>query len=321
MIADDKRTVLVSSMGWVDHDALWVLNVGDNKASTVPLGGGARYLSPHPAGGDRFAVVHHLDGARFELTVHSFDRPRDALGRALVDEKGSSLSGEARLWQSAPRFYVEPLAFPPWKDYVLIELSPAQGKLNVHRLGWYDESYDKGYQGVIAVSEMPGKDLALVSVQRSSELVIHDLGTGSKKGSLNLAGRGGNPQIHFRKTASELWALDYDTIVVLDSDTLEKKRSARLQNAASGTMQFAGDFAFDAKEGLCVVARPFSGDVVGLDPLTLKVKSGARLGKQPLEVAVLPEDRVVARDWKTGETLHGTLKSRSVWDMFRSAGR
>ena len=321
MIADDKRTVLVSSLGWVEHDALWVLNVGEKKETVIPLGSGARYLSPHTSGGDLFAVVHHFDGARFELTVHAFDRPAKALAHGVVDEKRSELSGDARLWQSVPRFYVDYLAFPPWKDFVLVELCPAQGRLNVHRLAWYDQSYDKGYQGVVAVSEMPDAELALVSVQRCSELVIHHLPTGMKRAGLRLAGRNGNPQIRFRKSAAELWALDYDTIVVLDSNTWDKKRSARLQDAAAGTMQFAGDFAFDANESLCVVARPFSGDVVGLDAATLKVRSSTQLGKQPLEVAVLPENRVVARDWKTGETLQGTLKTRTFWDIFRPAAR
>ncbi len=321
MIADDKRTVLVSSLGWVEHDALWVFRVGDEKESTLPLGSGARYLSLHSAGGDHFAVAHHFEGARFELTVHGFDHPEKALARTVLDEKRSNLPGEPELWQSVPRFYVDYLAFPPWKDFVLIELSPTQGKLNVHSLDWYGESYDKGYQGVVAVIEMPDPDIALVSVQRSSELVVHDLATGTKRAGVRLAGRHGNPQIRFRKRAPELWALDYDTIVVLDANTWEKKRSARLQDAASGTMQFAGDFAFDADESLCVVARPFSGDVVGLDPETLRVRSSARVGKQPLEVAVLPENRVVARDWRTGETLQGTLKTRTFWDLFSRTSR
>jgi len=71
--------------------------------------------------------------------------------------------------------------------------------------------------------------------------------------------------------------------------------------------QFIGQFAFDADEQVCAVARPFSGDVVGLDPKTLELRYRAELGKQPLEVAVLRDLRVFARDWKTGEILKGAL--------------
>ena len=59
-----------------------------------------------------------------------------------------------------------------------------------------------------------------------------------------------------------------------------------------------------------MVARPFSGDVVGIDAATLKIRRSAKLGREPLELAALPGGEVVARDWKTGDVLHGKLKRR-----------
>jgi hypothetical protein len=50
--------------------------------------------------------------------------------------------------------------------------------------------------------------------------------------------------------------------------------------------------------------------VVGLDPPTLEVRWTAKVKRQPLELAVLHDHEVIARDWKTGETLHGRLKRR-----------
>jgi hypothetical protein len=55
---------------------------------------------------------------------------------------------------------------------------------------------------------------------------------------------------------------------------------------------------------------PFSGDVVGIDAVTLKIKRVVKLGRQPLEVMALPHGEVMARDWKTGEVLHGKLERR-----------
>lgn len=42
MIASGDRTVLVSSMGWVDRDALWVFDVARGEERQVPLASGTR---------------------------------------------------------------------------------------------------------------------------------------------------------------------------------------------------------------------------------------------------------------------------------------
>jgi len=69
-----------------------------------------------------------------------------------------------------------------------------------------------------------------------------------------------------------MWASDYDTIVKVDRSSWQVRDVCRLQSAAAGTMQFIGDFTFDPDETVCAVARPFSGDVVALDPSTMKVR-------------------------------------------------
>ncbi len=308
MITDAERSLLVSSIGWVDGDSLWTFHPGLDREDRVSLGSGARYLSLHSSGTGHFAVAHHFDGARFEVTVHSFERPAEVLARAVVEEKGTDISGDPRLWKSVPRLYTEYLKFHPWREFVLLKLSIPRMRIDIHRLDWYDDSYDKMYQAIVGVTELPGRDLALVSVQRCSDLVIHDLGTGRKTGVVRLAGRGGNPTVRLRKNADEIWAIDYDTVVVLDPATLRTVRSRRLQKSFTGTMQFLGEFHFEPEERSCTVARPFSGDVVGIDPRNLEIKRRAKLGRQPLEAAALPDGRVVARDWKTGETLRGASK-------------
>jgi hypothetical protein len=83
-----------------------------------------------------------------------------------------------------------------------------------------------------------------------------------------------------------------------------------MQEALGGTQQFMGEFAFAPDAPVCVVARPFAGDVVGVDTRTLKTVSSAKVGGQPLQVAALPGRRVVARDWKTGALLQGRLEPR-----------
>jgi len=310
MIANPDRTMIVSSAGWVDHDALWCLDVGSGKTESIALGTGARYVTLHATGSERFVVAHHFEGRRFELSVRSFSSPDVVLGRSVLADGESTFAGTPSAWMDVPLLYVEYLEFAPWKDFVLLKVSPIAGKTEVQRLEWYDDSYDKGYQGVIGVLQLPGDGGALVSVQRSSRLILHDLETGRQIRTIHLGDRRGNPRLELRDSGKEVWATDYDTLVVVRTDDWQIQRLSRLQPADAGTQQFIGDFSFVPGQELCAVARPFSGDVVGVDVRTLKIKRSVRLGRQPLEVVALSSGEVIARDWKTGDLLRGTLERR-----------
>jgi hypothetical protein len=310
MISNPEGTRLLSSLGWVEGDALWQLDVAGGDPETIALGTGARYSSLHDLGTGRFAIAHHFDGRRFEVSVRGFSQPREVLAHAMLDGVTSALTGDSSAWKDVPTLYVEYLGFAPWKDFVLLAVSPASGRIEVQRLGWYDDSYDKGYQGIVDVLELPDTNSALVSVQRSSRLVVHDLESGAERRGIDLCGGGSGGRLMRRKAGKEIWTVDYDTLAVLLTDGLRIDRSARLQDAPHGVRQFVGDFAFAPDRELCVVARPFSGDVVAVDEHALKIRYSARVGRQPFEVAALAEARVLARDWKTGDLLRGTLERR-----------
>ena len=311
MISNPERTALVSSMGWVDRDSLWRFDTRTSAADSIPLRTGARHLSLHTSGSGRFTVVHHFDGACLELTVHAFADPEPVLARASITSSESRLTGDAAIWRDVPPVYAAYLAFEPWKDFVLLKVSPGREQIDVQRLEWYDETYDKGYQGVVDVVALPGGHAAVVSVQRSSTLIVHDLETGRKTNSLNLGRGSGNPLLQLRNEGAEIWASNYDTLVVIDRASWRILRSARLQRAALGTGQFIGDYSFAPDADSCLVARPFSADVVSVDVATLKITQSAKLGRQPLELVALQDGEVIARDWKTGDLLRGSLHRRS----------
>ena len=310
VICDPGRTCAISSLGWVDGDALWRFEAASGRIERIALGSGARYLSLHTSGGSRFAVAHRFDGKRFGLTVHEFSDPARVLARAEVTEGGPRLTGDVSVWQGLPRLYVAYLAFAPWDDFVLLRVSPGGERIEPHRLAWYDGTFDKDYQGIVDALELPGGTLALVSVQRSSRLVLHDLATGASKGFVDLAGRAGNPSLRFGLGCEEIWATDYDTLVAIRTEDRRVRGKKRLQGAWTGTQQFIGEFSLAPEQGLCVVARPFSGDVAGVDMTTLRITCTARLGRQPFEAVALRDGDVVARDWKTGDLLRGTLERR-----------
>src|SRR5438034_148977 len=207
-------TTVISSLGWVEGDALWRFDVPTSTNDRVPLETGARWTSLHSSGTHYFSTAHHFDGKQFQVTVRTFAAPDRVVARAVVGESGNELSGEASAWSNVPRLYAEYLGYPPWKDSVLVRIIPSTGSIDIQRLDWYQD-YDKVYQGLVDALELPGKDLALISVQRSSRLILHDLKSGARKRDVDLGNRYGNPKLFLRNEGREIWAGDYDTLVVV----------------------------------------------------------------------------------------------------------
>src|SRR5213593_1409344 len=117
MISNSARTTIISSMGWIDRDALWVFDVRRGRAEQIPLGTGASYLSLHHSGSDHFAVAHHVDdGSRFQLIVHAFDDPGTPLARAVFSESEIHFDGGSAIWTNVPKLYVSYLRFR-WNEY------------------------------------------------------------------------------------------------------------------------------------------------------------------------------------------------------------
>lgn len=310
MLADELGGSVVSSLSWVDHAGLWVFRSAGGAAETVVLSD-ARYVSLHGGRRDFFSVVHHFDADRIEVTVHHFAEPAEAISRASLDSSATRVAGDASAWDNVQTHYVAYYAGPVWSDFALVRVKPAEGQIELQQFDWYTDGYDKGYQGIVGVTEVPGADLLIVSVQRDSRPILYDPVARTKVGALELCGRGGNPKLFFRRHAQELWADDYDTIVKIEPHTWRILGSRILQGAAAGAMQFIGAYAFDADETRCIVARPFSGDVLSLSPRSLRPRFRCRLDGQPLEAVALADGSIVARDWKSGALLRGEL--RRMW--------
>jgi hypothetical protein len=98
------------------------------------------------------------------------------------------------------------------------------------------------------------------------------------------------------RSASDFLADDYDTLCRVDLKTMSVVASRQLQ---ATTGHFIGDYDLNA-DGTCVVARPYSGDVLLVDSERFEELSRAPADGQPLHVCMVSETRVVTRDWKTG---------------------
>jgi hypothetical protein len=312
MITDRDRTIVLSSLGWVDGDAIWCYDVASGATRSIAQNTGARYTSIHGSDAERFVAVHHFDGARFMASVCLFSAPEVTVASASYESGRTSITGPAASWNGLPHLFVCYLA-APWNDFVLIKIE--SGHVHIQRLEWYDASYDKGYQGLVDVIALADPQHALISVQRSSELVLHDFETGKAARTISLGAQHGNPKLSLRNGGREVWATDYDTLVVVDTQSWRVVRRKRLQSASAGSGQFIGDYSFSV-DGMCCVARPYSGDVVAVDE-RLRIRKSAKVGRQPQEAVELSNGDVIARDWKTGDLLRGRMQPygwiQSLW--------
>jgi len=310
LLSSDGSTA-VSNLGWVDKGSLWILSVGDLSLGMVKLGESA-YLRLRMGTDDCFTAQHggreRFD--RFEVTVHHLSDPAAVLARVSLEGAEATFQGDTTAWARAPVWYVDYFRLPASAEYRLFRIDATTRRVEHQDFAWYTpQRYDVGYQGVIGVTAIPGDHRLLVSVQRSSTLVLHDPEARAEAGAVTLADRGGNPTVHFLRTRPEAWADDYDTVVRLDARTLRVRDKATLQSAAGNVRQFVGALAFDEGEHRCVVARPYSGDIAVLDVARFKVVGRVGVGGQPLDVALARDGRVFARDWKTGELRVGQFRA------------
>src|SRR5579875_2110192 len=99
-------------------------------------------------------------------------------------------------------------------------------------LSWFSaENYDLGYQGLMDSLAIPNCGLVAVSVQRSSKLVLLDIETNTRVGTITLAGRNGNPTL-VPLSQTEIVASDYDSLCIVDAHTGEVRHSQPLQVAS-----------------------------------------------------------------------------------------
>jgi hypothetical protein len=311
MLLSQDESVIISSLGWTDTGGLWILETRSGGLTSHKISD-AKYLSLHPGKNDYFSVVNYYDGDKLHISAHSFADPARILARVCFGSSGHTFEGDTSVWTHVPKAYVAYLKRPGLADFHLFLIEPIRPNAEVVQLDWYDESYDRGYQGVIGAIEVPDEDKLIISVQRDSHPVLYDLSQRKVISKLSLADRSGNPTLRFTRQTRELWADDYDTLLRLSTADWSVKKSMLIQGASAGSRQFIGEYCFNHEESLCAVARPFSGDVIGLDTRRFKIKYTCSLGHQPLLVSLLSDGTVYGRDWKTGDLLKGKMKKKRI---------
>jgi hypothetical protein len=309
LILDQQERQIVSSLGWVEHGALLIWDIETDKARRIEIPD-ADYVLLVPGRDDAFAVVHHRRSGGYSVSVRQSSAPDDVLATAVVEAGRGRLEGDRYAWLTVPSSFS---GYDPGTDrdapYTLLLIDASAGTCEVQRMQWFNgDKYDLVWQGMGSPVEVSGEHVVLIPIQRSSEPVIYDFVSREVVGHVQLADRGGNPSLRFR-ASNELWADDYDTLLRLDRDGWSKRNELLLQPADDGVRHFIGGWAFDRSGSVCAVGRPFSGDVLGIDTQTFTVTKRAEIGEQPLDVVLLTDGRLYARDWKSGRLLRGELQA------------
>ncbi|MDA8061666.1 MAG: hypothetical protein M0T80_04395, partial [Actinomycetota bacterium] len=172
MITDNNRRLALSSLGWVDHGAIWRFDSTSGGVDHIRVGD-AKYLVLRAWGTDEFAAVHHFDGSRIEITTHSCADPTEVTRRVLVTSWAPTVSADLAPWPPTPSYFVAWLNDDATAAAVYFLISVRGRQAAIERLDWFDgNAYDLGYQSVIAVSPVPGSEELVFGIQRSSHLVV-----------------------------------------------------------------------------------------------------------------------------------------------------
>jgi hypothetical protein len=255
MILSKDESLIISTLGWVDKGGLWLFDTKRGSIFEENISEAA-YLSLHPGLNGFFAIVHHFshfyDADRVSITAHSEAEPGKVLSRVLPGTLECKIEGDCSVWHNLPTVYVAFFKTSSLTDYHLFLVDPAGPSIEIVSLDWYDDTYDKGYEGVTDVVRVPNHNQAVISIHRDSHPILYDLDTRMVVRELSLADRHGGPKLRFRQRAEELWATDYDTLLRLSSADWTVMNSALLQGggpSVSGqfmSRQFIGDCCFNS---------------------------------------------------------------------------
>lgn len=317
MIIDGTGQLIASSVGWVNGG---VFCVRDAKTGSTTHHHACTegYLRLFSIDGDRFAVAAHDESnAEFILSVRRFAQPDTVLWSVRCTPTAHEFFGESSATRGLRRHHLVMFKRGRESEYSLLTMAEDGRGLSQSSLPWFNEdNYDLVWQGLMDVVALPRSEHVLVSVQRSSTLIVHDPRSESVVEQIKLLGRNGNPMLVV--VDDELWTIDYDTFVRVQLESRKVVGSVLIQPAQKSTRCFAGHLHVWERQQLAVVPRPFSGDIAFIDPVSCNIKYTVPIGKQPLTCVVTDNERIIAQDWKTGEWLEGSAKSgrRRLWRIW-----
>jgi hypothetical protein len=305
VIIDTSESRILSMSRVSDRGSLWICDTMKGEAATIRFSSASR-VQLYEGSDDLFAAARSHEDGRLAISAHAISDPEPWLASIRLIQGSWQFEGDRGVWRSLPRAYLAwaPVAGGVPEPYLVLldgdTLDPRS-----QRLSWYAEApYDHSYQELLSVQGTHSSDPLLFSVQRSSSLVLYDPARDVVVKDIELAGRRGSPSVWFRRTAPEVWATDYDTLLRIDTRDWSVQDQVRL-GADGNRREWIGRLHFNHDESLCVVPRPQREDVLLVDSESFSVQRIVHTGRDPFEAVVLRDGRVFARSVGTGELLMG----------------
>lgn len=317
LIVDDSERWVVAPLH--HHADMLVLDTHSGETKTIAWDDAQNLESRTPVR-DIFILSHRLDGRRYRISLHPFDAPTSPVARAVVSSNGrAEFEGTPEAWNKAPRvFYGWFGQEPGYGALILVDAQAERAELQELNgvRGWPDDA------GASDVVEVPESNLVVISIHHDTSdprPLIYDPDERAVIGRIPLVGKPighgqSNPQ--FLRSRPEAWLKDYANLQRHQLPGWELAGARRLQpprqESWAGRMRpvhlWMGGACFNRDESLCAVARPYSGDVLGIDVDSFRVTHRAVTGGEPVDVVLLSDRRIFTLEWKSGKVRHAKLE-------------
>jgi hypothetical protein len=309
LVAPDGSRIIHMSPVFLKNgeaDGIWCLNAPFDGAPVVtPQPGGDGVLVQGEGGW--FAVSNApWKPGQIDILALRFDDLCTV--RAKTSWPSGETTGDASAWRHLPRYWMASVA-PGSSCAMRLD---ENGGLRPVLLDW--PVGDEGQESPMLLRRDPSNGDIVVGKYSSNEVLFCDADTGVPKQGVMLEGNARSVRdIQLDQPSQTMWVLGYDMLFRFAQKTRKLERSAQVQPPTpyeSGVREkvrsWVGDFVVQPEQKRVCIARPFAGDVVAVDWETLAPVAVAKTGGEPAYLAAFG-DLIVARDWRTGETLRATL--------------
>lgn len=302
MITNTEQTLVIST-DYCNGPFFWVYDIRARRVRLVTHGPGGRFQIVQ--GSDNyFLVVYFINKAISRITLRNFRKLDQVIAQIEVKDECGQLP-DSLSWKHVPSQFDT--------DECSVYLFPDKGNWEIRRLPWIEDSswfydgpdYDVMYQGIGPAARIPGRRNVFIPIFRDTRVVVYDVLARRVIDKVDVGGCFGCSAVRFCKKENEIWVLNYDSLARINIDTLKVIASQRIQHEVGGVGAFIGLWNFDLTESLCVIPRPYSGDVVVIDVKAFSIVDVCPIGGRPYEGILLDSGEIVSREMKSGDLLLG----------------
>lgn len=310
MLVNKAGTRAIDSLSQVDGGNLWVYDMDASGPELLPVSR-AKSISISSLANDLFCVSEDTAirtswedaflNVAFRLTARSISNPQRIVSQILIMNETVKVGGDRHVWGNKPLTVTPYVRRPKYDGYLLLLVNLQTESVESQQLDWWEDESGEGLEAVGGAFWLPNDGLLAIRIYRGGRVHVYDPTTRNVVRTVQYGGESGSGDTLIRRMKREVWLVDYGTLVCIDCTTWAAKSVFHARGS------FIGELAFTPDESLCVFPRTSSGEVFAINTETYEVMYHTTLGQYPWSLALLPDLRIIARDWQTGELLTGQL--------------